>query len=153
LGACEILRYFASHGNLAAAKRLEDVHQMCESVGIPLDRPVGGQSGTSPVNTMMPDGGTANGGARDDINHGYEQVSESTSQELGSDIMWQMPWESPFPQELLPEELNLEDFSSNDYMPGNVTGMEMTGVIDADWDMLLQASLCGSLWEQLCQTA
>jgi hypothetical protein len=152
LGACELLRYFASHGNLAAAKRLVDVHQMCENVGIPLDRGAGEHSGTSSANTTILDDNVVDAAAAEGSDHGLEPISDSGPQELDSDIMRQVSERSLFPQQLLPDELNLEDFSSNEYVVENDTGMEMTGVIDTDWDMLLQASLCGNLWEQLCQT-
>ncbi|KAK5729329.1 hypothetical protein LTR17_012054 [Elasticomyces elasticus] len=153
LGACEILRCFASHGNLAAAKRIVDVHQMCENLGIPLDHQVGGQSEMSPVNTTDQDSSYVNAVSGGGICYDYGQFPESMPQELSSDTMWQMPGEALFPQQSLPEELNLEDTSSNGYLVENNTGLEMTGVIDTDWDMLLQTSLCGNLWEQLCQTA
>lgn len=31
--------------------------------------------------------------------------------------------------------------------------VKLTGLMDTDWDMLLQTSFCGNLWDQLCQSA
>lgn len=152
LGACEILQYFAAHGNLAADRRLADVYQMCKNLGIPLDRNDHDEHGAPAMQSLDQDGNQTNAAPGVIPYSVLDHDSMLPPQFPSLNMMWQEHGGSSLPQDAMPEDASYEDTTfEHSLLEGN-DGMQLTGVTDTDWDMLLQTSLCGNLWEQLCQT-
>lgn len=136
IGAYEILSHFAAHGNAAASKRMVDVEQMCENLGIQIGHPKrapSGQYGEYNIDEV-------------DAVHGDRSWS---AQQDGMSMAGHELDDPTFLDQSLPEHLDFEDASLANRLAEEGNSLGLTGVIDMDWEMLLQPNLCGNSWDPL----
>lgn len=153
LGAYEILQYFAAHGNLAAARRMGDIDQMCENLGIRLDRDEDEQDRSFVAHASDQHDGQIGEAFANQAHENYHWASVPPHTGANLNALWQAPQGSNLSQPSPSEDANASEMAFGAPLAEGTRGMELTGVIDTDWDMLLQTSFCGDLWEQLCQSA
>lgn len=126
---------------------------MCENLGIRLDRDEDEQHGSSMAHVSEQNHNQIN---EMFANQAHENASwASVPPHTGANLsaLWQVPEGSNLTQPSPSEDASAGEVAFGAPLAEGTRGMELTGVIDTDWDMLLQTSFCGDLWEQLCQSA
>ena len=128
---------------------------MCENLGIRLDRNEDGQEqhGSSVVHVSDRNYSQTNEMFASQADENYSWASVPPHSGANLNALWQVPEGSNLTKPSPSEDASAGEVAFGAPLAEGTRGMELTGVIDTDWDMLLQTSFCGDLWEQLCQSA